>query len=209
MPKVTLQYEENRKKSILYGAAALFAQKGYQQTTIDDIAVSLKMSKGAIYLYFKNKEELYASVLEIIYERRYLTLSTSYEENDPITIKFEKIMDRLGSLLNHDDYIFIRLSIEGFLESEHSPRLQTIKNESHLHFYKLIHGLLQEGQLSGQINTDLNLPSMTAAIMAVTDGLMLHSLVASWGIDPDQVRHIVHDTFFQLIENHSEKSKPS
>jgi AcrR family transcriptional regulator len=204
MPKVTFQYEEARKRNILDGAAGVFAQKGYQQTTIDDIATSLKMSKGAIYLYFKTKEDLYVSVLETIYERRFVTLSTAYEENDSITVKFEKIMNRLGSLVNHDDYVFIRLSLEGYLESEHIPRLQTIKTESHQHFYNFINGLLQEGQLSGQINRDLNLPSVTAAIMAVADGLMLHSLVESWGINPERVRRIVHDTFSQIIENHPE-----
>jgi AcrR family transcriptional regulator len=208
MPKVTPQYEEARKKSILEGAASVFAREGYQQTTIDEIAAALKMSKGAIYLYFKNKEELYVSVLQAIYERRFAILSTAYETDDPITVKFEKIMDRLGSLMNHDDYVFIRLSLEGFLESEHMPKLHAIKTESHQHFYALINELLQEGQRSGQINPELNLPSTIAIFMAVADGLMMHSLVEDWGINPDRVRQIFHDTFSQLIENRPEASSP-
>jgi AcrR family transcriptional regulator len=209
MPKVTPQYEEARKKSILDGAASVFAKNGYQQTTIDEIAASLKMSKGAIYLYFKNKEELYVSVLQAIYERRYAILSTAYQADDPITVKFEKIMDRLGSLINHDDYVFIRLSLEGFLESEHIPKLRAIKTDSHQRFYELINGLLQEGQLAGQINPELNLPSAAAAFMAVADGLMMHSLLEEWEINPERVRQIVHDTFSQIIEKRPEKSKPA
>jgi AcrR family transcriptional regulator len=199
MPRVSPQYEQAQQKRIIDGAAQVFAAHGYGLTTIDQISQSLQLSKGAIYIYFKNKEELFVSVLEAIYERRFTILSTAYQADDPISIKFEKILDRLGSLVNHDDYVFIRLWLEGFLESEHIPRLQAIKTESHQHFYDLLYGLLQEGQLTGEINPALNLSSATAALMALSDGLMLHSLVQGWGIDPDRVRRIFQDTFSQTI----------
>jgi hypothetical protein len=77
--------------------------------------------------------------------------------------------------------------------------LQAIKTDSHQHFYDLLYGLLREGQLSGEINPDLNLDSLVAALMAVTDGLMLHSLVRGWGVDPQRVRRIIHETFSPLL----------
>jgi len=199
MPRVSPQYELSQQKRIIDGAAQIFADHGYMPTTIDQISQALQLSKGAIYIYFKSKEELFVSVLQSIYERRYKILSTAYQVDDPILVKFEKILDRLGSLVNHDDYVFIRLWLEGFLESEHIPSLQMIKTDSHQRFYELLHGLLQEGQLSGEINPDVNLSSVTDALMAVSDGLMLHSLVQGWGIDPDRVRRIIHDTFSQTL----------
>ena len=81
-----------------------------------------------------------------------------------------------------------------------------IKAESYKRFYELLHGLLQEGQLSGEINSDLNISSVTTVLMAVSDGLMMHSLVRGRGIDPDRVRQIVHETFSQVLGNHPEKS---
>jgi AcrR family transcriptional regulator len=199
MPRVSSQYEITQKKRIIDGATQVFADHGYRLTTMDQICQALKLSKGAIYIYFKSKEQLFISVLQAIYELRFAILSTAYQANDPSAIKFDKILDRLGSLMSHDDDVFIRLSLEGFLESGHIPGLQAIKADSYRRFYELLYGLLKEGQLAGEINPDLNLSSATIVLMAVSDGLMMHSLVPERGIDPDRVRQIVHETFSQIL----------
>jgi AcrR family transcriptional regulator len=206
MPRISPQYEQSQQKRIIDGAARIFAERGYGLTTMDQICRSLQLSKGAIYIYFKSKEELFVSVLQSIYNRRFALLSTAYQIDDPISVKFDKILERLGSLVDHDDYVFIRLWLEGFLESEHIPSLQKIKTDSHCHFYELLYGLLQEGQRTGEINPKINLSSMTDALMAVSDGLMLHSLVQGWGIDPDRVRRIIDETFSQMLDNSSKTS---
>ena len=209
MPRVSSEYEQAQKKRIIDGATQVFAEHGYCLTTMDQICQALQLSKGAIYIYFKSKEELFISALQAIYERRFAILSTAYQANDPIPRKFEKILDRLGSMMSHDDYVFIRLSLEGFLESEHIPSLQAIKSDSYQRFYELLYGLLQEGQLAGEINPDLNLSSVTVVLMAVSDGLMLHSLVQDRGIDPDRVRQIVRETFAQMLGSRPGKSLSS
>jgi len=198
LPHISPQYEQAQEKRIIAGAAQVFAEYGYRQTTIDQIGQALKLSKGAIYIYFKSKEDLFVSVLESIYEQRFTILSTAYQMDDPITVKFEKTLDRLCGLVSQDDRVFIRLWIEGFLESEHISRLEAIKTDSRQQFHQLLYGLLQEGQRSGEIEPNLNLSNAADAIMAFSDGLMLHSLVQGWGIDPDRVRNIFHDTFSQL-----------
>ena len=55
-----------RRESILRSAETLFAQKGYRKTRIEDIAAMSEVSVGAVYGYFKNKEELLANVLDDI-----------------------------------------------------------------------------------------------------------------------------------------------
>jgi AcrR family transcriptional regulator len=205
MPRVSPQYEQTQQQRIIAGAAQVFADHGYRQTTIDQISQALQLSKGAIYIYFKSKEELYVSVLQSIYERRFAALSTAYQVGDPLSTKFEKISDRLSGMLDHDDYVFIRLSLEGFLESEHIPSLQAIKTASYQRFYKLLYALFEEGQLTGEISPELNLPSVITVLLALSDGLMLHSLVQDRGIDPERVRRILHETFSQALGYRSEK----
>ncbi|MDQ0156635.1 TetR/AcrR family transcriptional regulator [Robertmurraya andreesenii] len=47
-----------KKEEILRAAAAIFAKKGYHGTTMEDVAAKLLMTKGSMYYYFKNKDEL-------------------------------------------------------------------------------------------------------------------------------------------------------
>ncbi|MCM2998878.1 TetR/AcrR family transcriptional regulator [Paenibacillus cellulositrophicus] len=52
------------KEKILESAIRLFAEKGYQATSIQDIADDCSIAKGSLYKHFSSKEELYISILE-------------------------------------------------------------------------------------------------------------------------------------------------
>ena len=57
---------EVRKKEILDAAERLFAAKGYEAATVNDILGAVKIAKGTFYYYFKSKED----VLDALIERR-------------------------------------------------------------------------------------------------------------------------------------------
>lgn len=58
---------EFKKKEILSAAVKLFAEKGYEYTTLDEIAEAAEFGKGTLYNYFQNKEDLYLAILEDIF----------------------------------------------------------------------------------------------------------------------------------------------
>ena len=51
-------------QAILETASNLFIRRGYEGTTMQDIALELGISRSALYYYFKNKEEILASLTE-------------------------------------------------------------------------------------------------------------------------------------------------
>ncbi len=55
--------KEQRKKAILKAAKKLFVEYGFKSVTVASIAKKAELSKGAIYLYFSSKEEIYAQIL--------------------------------------------------------------------------------------------------------------------------------------------------
>lgn len=59
-----------KTRSLLVDVARrLFAQKGLEGTTMNDIAVASKRGRRTLYTYFKNKEEIYCAVIESEIER--------------------------------------------------------------------------------------------------------------------------------------------
>ncbi len=58
MPKVLPEYKEEAKKRIIEASVKVMSEKGYSQTTMEDIAAYLGVSKGALYLYFKSKDDI-------------------------------------------------------------------------------------------------------------------------------------------------------
>jgi AcrR family transcriptional regulator len=53
---------ERRRQQIIVAAKRVFSDKGFNRATMEDIAKEAELSPGSLYLYFKNKDELYASL---------------------------------------------------------------------------------------------------------------------------------------------------
>jgi AcrR family transcriptional regulator len=51
-----------RKQQIIVAAKRVFTQKGFDKATMEDIAREAELSSGTLYIYFKNKNELYANM---------------------------------------------------------------------------------------------------------------------------------------------------
>ncbi|OCN01629.1 transcriptional regulator [Clostridium sp. W14A] len=63
MTRITKEPEE-RKQEILDAAMKLFSEKGYDKTSISDIAESLKIAQGLCYRYFASKEALFEAAID-------------------------------------------------------------------------------------------------------------------------------------------------
>lgn len=62
------QERQARRRRIQRAAREVFAEKGYAKTSIEQVARQASLSVGAIYLYFRSKEDLYVSLLEETFE---------------------------------------------------------------------------------------------------------------------------------------------
>ncbi|MFC1552669.1 TetR/AcrR family transcriptional regulator [Candidatus Latescibacterota bacterium] len=56
------------RKEIMDAAIKVFAEKGYHEATLEEISQEAEFSKGALYLYFSNKEDILFSILEDMFE---------------------------------------------------------------------------------------------------------------------------------------------
>ncbi len=61
-PKAEARGGESRREALLDAAAAMFAAKGYDGTSIRDIAGAVGMLPGSLYYHFKSKEDLLIAV---------------------------------------------------------------------------------------------------------------------------------------------------
>jgi AcrR family transcriptional regulator len=58
------EQQARTRSSLMRSAAKLFAERGLEQASIDDVAEAAGYTKGAFYANFKNKEELFLAMLE-------------------------------------------------------------------------------------------------------------------------------------------------
>jgi AcrR family transcriptional regulator len=63
-PKVTEEYKEERKKEILKAAYEVFCKKGFEPTTMKDIVEASGLSRGGVYQYYSNTEEMFRDIID-------------------------------------------------------------------------------------------------------------------------------------------------
>ena len=88
MPKRTHEEALQTKKQIMDAAVTLFSSKGYEKTSLSDVARAAGVTRGAIYWHFENKGELLIELLQAIAKDKNLVEplldSTKESEFDPL-----------------------------------------------------------------------------------------------------------------------------
>ena len=82
MPRVFPEYKEQAKQKIVKSAVSAFGKKGYDHTTMEDIAKETGVSKSALYTYFQSKEDILAELMK-----------SGFETSDRLTL--EEVLDAL------------------------------------------------------------------------------------------------------------------
>jgi AcrR family transcriptional regulator len=91
-------YERQQKeKQIVQSAIRLFSTKGYHSTKMDEVAKQAKISKGLIYFYFKNKEDLYMAVTKKAFDELKDIFKDTHKAKDKKGI--DLVMDLFHNLI--------------------------------------------------------------------------------------------------------------
>jgi AcrR family transcriptional regulator len=117
--------KERRRQQIIVAAKRVFSEKGFSKATMEDIAKEAELSPGTLYLYFKNKEELYASLsLRIL---QYLHIRVSHVNKEP-GLDAEKKLDALIDAM-YDVYDFDPMIIINMFHLQSSETLRNLSDE--------------------------------------------------------------------------------
>ena len=102
--------KERRRQQIMVAAKRVFSDKGFNRSTMEDIAQEAELSPGTLYLYFKNKEELYASLSLRILQYLLIRVEHVNEEKDSSPEeKLKALMDAMYDVYEFDPLIIITL----------------------------------------------------------------------------------------------------
>lgn len=161
-------------KAVLDAALALFVTRGYDATSMDDIARQAGLTKGALYFYFKDK----LSLLEALLER------TEAELFDPV---FERVravsgsatqriimltnwFSRVGAERPELPLLHVLVSLQ-MHQRDNAVEARVAKTYQRLH--DEIAAIIEDGRRSGEFRADGPLKEQAAVLAALIDGLLL------------------------------------
>lgn len=157
---------------LITAAAACFAEKGFSATSVREISTRAGISQGAMYTYFKSKDEL---VKAIVLE----------EQNSALTAHnatyagsyFDRLCAQVTSCISEIGYpITHQLWVEIMAESARNPELRKRISPVMTSCGKL-RAAHPEGIAAGEFRRDINLEEITIIIFALIDGLIARQAI--------------------------------
>jgi AcrR family transcriptional regulator len=119
MPTITASLKTQRstatREDIIVACLQLFARRGFHNTSISDIAKGAGITKGAIYWHFRNKEALFAAILDKMKHNWQRIVLQHVDEVEDTLEKIDQLFENFYLLLvqDPDTSIFLqRVSLE-------------------------------------------------------------------------------------------------
>lgn len=169
---------DERRQQILDAATAVFARMGFEGARMDDIAEEAGVSKGALYLYYKSKDAIIATMLEFFFNQALKHIRSLATGEGSVTTQLLNLthqltreMDRMAALQP------IALQFYAIAARQSSVR-------QHLRGYfasyrAIMEDMVQRGIAQGEFRTNVQ-PSEAAITMCA----LLEGLALLWVIDP-------------------------
>lgn len=156
--------EKNQKRQdILNSARALFKDKGYHNTKMDDIAVGAGVGKGTLYEYFKNKQDIFDEAcieyVDLIINNVKYIINMDKTFNEKLLILFnEKLKMELE---------FANMTIDNILSSKNIISEKTVKTiiGKISEMYSLISKIIDQGKTEGLVVKNIHSDILTCMIV--------------------------------------------
>ena len=187
----------DKKELIINAAVKVFADKGFYNAKVSDVARGAGVADGTIYLYFKNKDDLLISLFETkmaeIIERFYAILKSSLTAIEKIR-QFIHLYFRMIAE-NPDLAEVFQVELR-----QSSKFLKDYHNQKFIDFLNLIGDIIHGGQVDGLFRSDINIHTMKLIIFGAMDELARQwILTKDTPYDLDKTAVEMADTFIRSL----------
>ncbi len=187
---------EKMEQAIVDTAGILFERKGFNQTSLQDIAKEVGMARPSLYHYFENREQILAAGIEVLIEQRDATTQKLRGVDGNPVERLTALMHGLGTLVTeHPVWVRIALREEAALPEDTRVRDRT----SRLEFFDLVVRALREGDELGYLRVHDERATAMTIIAALTS--LQGQYTATANTTPEETTRLAVDVLLNGVLN--------
>ncbi|GCE08910.1 TetR/AcrR family transcriptional regulator [Dictyobacter aurantiacus] len=158
---------EQREQLILQVAEEVLLEKGYYETSMEEIAARVGISKGTIYLHFRSKEELITAILQRDLRIVLDNLDATIARYTTAKSKFEALLTYLNAgLLCKNSQLFS--SIYSGVDLQRKLKEQSSFLREVIEFlFQRITRIIDEGKEAGEITREISTPIIARTFLSL------------------------------------------
>lgn len=164
---------EETRRQILEASFHLFGLKGFDGVSVKDIAKATKLSKGALYWHFQNKEELYYECLKDFRHmlRRYIF--RQLELIDSPSERIDLFFDGVTALLQDQEAVDCAAGFFIGMGRTDQEKVSYFRERTYAESEKFLTETLEKGRLDGVFAFDVEAVSLARAMWTLMEGCIL------------------------------------
>jgi len=177
MPRIVNR--KQKKAEIAHMAMDVFAKKGFEKATIQEIAGEAGIGKGTIYQYFKTKEDILTEVSRNMFSEFERTLGAALlRSTDPVE-KLTSIVETILSVApGYESSFTIYLELWRIgLSSDRYRDFMKLYEDFFTNIRNVITDIIEDGKRKGIFRTDIDSDALAVSFFASLDGIYLYSML--------------------------------
>ena len=190
---------QEREALILQAAEEVLMEKGYHETSIDEIASRVGIAKGTVYLHFASKEDLVFALFEQDLEKFQQLVDSTVVSELTARAKMEAILHVLyGSFFSKRFQLLYSLSNSADLRRIFVEKKGCMR-EIWERISALITTLLEEGKSAGEFDTTIPTSVMVSAFFSLLSPKSYDRLMVEGQMSQEEVSRQLGRIYFKGI----------
>lgn len=180
------------RERIFRAALRLFAEKGFEQTAVEDITEAADVGKGTFFNYFPSKDHILVAFGEMQIAKLQGLVEEAWRSNEPLP----QFLRRLGSRMTEEparNPAIVRTILRANLSSD---PVRHVMRKLHRRGWRLLGKLVQLGQQQGQIRSDRSAVDIARVFQQMVWGTLL-----MWTVHTDTPLKDRIDDAFEVLWN--------
>lgn len=175
MPKVSEEHKRQREKEILDAAKKVFIRKGFERTTMKDVVDESGFSRGGVYMYFSDTEEMYKRIIDQETNEELLMIKNKLNSSSSIWTILEEYLNKLEfpSLKSENSMVSVQweYAISSLRNSKHEQFVSNRFTDIHAFFTSL----LNEGVSRKEFKPIQSTSVIALVLIGMIDSISLYS----------------------------------
>ncbi|MGW7516311.1 TetR/AcrR family transcriptional regulator [Streptomyces sp. NPDC054796] len=190
MARVSQEHLEARRRQILDGARRCFTRNGFHATSMQDVFREADLSAGAVYRYFRSKDEIVAAIAAEVLEMIRVSYASAAATDPPPTPDelFGSVLGHLREVMGEPgdgDRELPQLLVQVWGETLRSPQLAQTLREG----YEGLRGewvkVVEEYRRLGWVDPDADAEALSRALIGTVQGYFVQQALFG-GVRPDE-----------------------
>jgi AcrR family transcriptional regulator len=179
VPKVTEEHRLARRAQIVAAARTCVLEEGFHKTTMADVIRESGLSAGAVYGYFKSKEEIVGAIAEDALSTIDELFGKILASEEPLTplAALEATINHVVAVAERPGGDVTRVAVQAWAEALRNPAIMETARDKYSQLRRNFVAVARRAQADGTVDSDVAPEHVAQVMLALIPGFVLQRLI--------------------------------